>query len=184
MSPSNRRSPDTFRAFGSYVPKVTAKCFERHGFHLVEIILNWPAIVGRSLARHTVPYRLRWPRRAEVAEDADETERRRPQKTSLEVWVADGRALDVQYSSAAILDRINRYFGYRAVTELRVLQGSLPPVEEPVPIRATTAAPALERAVDAEVPDIADEALRKALVRLGASVRARRNAGGGSSAAG
>ena len=51
MSPSNRRSAGTFRAFGSYVPKVTAKCFERHGFHLVEIILNWPAIVGRSLAR-------------------------------------------------------------------------------------------------------------------------------------
>ena len=40
--------------------------------------------------------------------------------------VDPARALDVEYKARQIIERINAYFGYRAIAELRILQAPLP----------------------------------------------------------
>lgn len=113
------------RAVGSFVPKITGKAFEKYGFSTAALLTDWAMIVGADLATYTLPERLKWPRNVDAYSETPDTERGRPGATLL-MRVDGPRAIDVQYRSAQIMDRINAYFGYKAVTELRFVQA---PVE-------------------------------------------------------
>ena len=67
--PPDRRPVTThaMRAAGSFVPRLTAKVFERYGFHSAEILTAWPRIAGDDLAAISAPERLKWPRGHDVA---------------------------------------------------------------------------------------------------------------------
>jgi len=75
----------------------------------------------------------------------------------------------VQYKARQIIERINAYFGYAAIAELRILQA---PVEARLPPARPAARPV--EPLTHEVAHIADPGLRGALARLGAGVRAGR----------
>jgi hypothetical protein len=157
------------KAVGSFVPRLTRKAFEKYGFSAATLITDWPAIAGRELAAFTAPDRLKWPRRVERSEDEiDAADRGRPGAT-LVLRVDPARALDVQYNARQIIERINAYFGYAAIAELRILQAPVAPLrqERSGPRPAPTA-------LTREVAGVADAALRDALGRLGAGIRAER----------
>lgn len=124
LPPDRRTNAKSFaRAAGSFVPKIAAKAFEKFGFHTAEIMMQWPTIAGRDLAAFTQPERIRWPRLPQGAPGIGEGDTR-PGGT-LVLRVEPARALDVEYRAAEILDRINRYFGYRAVDTLKIIQAPL-----------------------------------------------------------
>ena len=84
--------------------------------------------------------------------------------------VEGARALDIQYQSRQILERVNAHFGYAAVTELRLVQAPLP-----APCRGPGRACAQRQPAPVpEVAGIADAGLREALRRLGAHLHAAR----------
>ena len=169
-----RKRPNTLfgvKAVGSFVPGLTRKAFEKYGFSAATLITDWPAIVGRELAAVTAPERLKWPRAVEHAEDDTSRSESKGRPGATLVLRADGsQALAVQYGSRQIIERINAYFGYAAVAELRIVQA---PVDA-----ATGVAPSARRPVTQplthEVAGVADTGLRDALARLGAGVRAGR----------
>jgi hypothetical protein len=77
------------------------------------------------------------------------------------------RAIEVQHRVGQILERVNLYFGYRAITEMRILQA---------PVAKTAPRPASPKPLDDSYPlpssaSIEDEGLRKALSRLGSATR-------------
>jgi hypothetical protein len=156
------------RAVGSFVPKLTQKSFERYGFATAAVLTDWPAIVGPQLAAWTQPERLRWPRlpgnRSEAAAETGPSG-----GATLHLRVSSARALDVQYGAAQILERINGYFGYRAVTELRIVQA--PITAQNATARAPQAPPAVVgEPANPAIASIESGALREALTRLEASV--------------
>ncbi|MFA5901616.1 MAG: DciA family protein [Hyphomicrobium sp.] len=151
------------RAVGSYVPKLTHKAFEKYGFAAAALITDWAIIVGKDVATYTSPERLKWPRGAGYAEDAEEGSSGRP-GAMLIVRVEPARALDVQYKAHQLIERINGHFGYRAVAELRILQAPLS--QRPAPAR-TIEPPRGQGPIAApELADIGDERLRLALSNL------------------
>jgi hypothetical protein len=75
--------------------------------------------------------------------------------------------LDVQYNARQIIDRINAYFGYAAIAELRIVQA---PVT--APHREQRAPRLAPEPLTQEVAGVTDAALRDALARLGAGIRA------------
>lgn len=155
------------KAVGSFVPNLTRKAFEKYGFSAATLITDWPVIVGAEVAAWTAPERLKWPRDAgDGLDEAGNTQRGRSGAT-LVLRVDQGRALDVQYKSRQLIERINAYFGYGAICSLRIVQG---PVE-----RAGRSAPpkAALQPLTREVAGIEHEPLRAALARLGAAVVAR-----------
>jgi hypothetical protein len=154
------------KAVGSFLPKLTAKAFEKYGFGAAAILTDWAEIVGPELARACEPERLKWPRRAE-----EEASGARSGAT-LMLRVEPARALDVQYRAAQLIERINGYFGYRAVTELRILQAPILRKAAPRPLPA--AKPVADRLP--QVGPIEDAGLREALERLGRSVGSRASA--------
>jgi hypothetical protein len=161
------------KAVGSFVPTLTRKAFEKYGFSAATLITDWPAIAGRELAAYTAPERLRWPRGpAPADEDGGEGNGKGRPGATLVLRVDGGRSLEVQHGARQIIERINAYFGYAAVRELRIVQAPLGAGSAGAPGR-----PALRPApppLTHEVAGIADPALRQALARLGAGIRAGR----------
>lgn len=114
------------KAVGNFVPTLTKKAFEKFGFSAATLITDWTRIAGTELAGYTTPERLRWPRGGEAASSDEDG---RPGAT-LVLRVDPARALDVEYRTRQILDRINGYFGYRAVDTIRLVQAPLPHLAE------------------------------------------------------
>ena len=145
------------KAVGSFVPKLTRKAFQKYGFSAATLVTDWAQIAGADLAGIALPERLKWPRGVEAYGEVEEGAQGRPGAT-LMLRVDPARALDVEYRSRQIIERINAYFGYRAVAELRLLQapldqpGKVPPLPAP------------------EIPASAGDPLARALARLKAGV--------------
>lgn len=132
---------------GAHVPAITKKAFERFGFPQAALLTDWEAIIGPELARFTEPERLKWPRPSENAPDDESQSKpvpagkmRKPPRdftgATLVLRVDGPLAIEVQHKSVQIIERINGYFGFRAVTELRILQAPVVrKLSRPVPPR-------------------------------------------------
>lgn len=171
LPPDRRSKGGSFaRAAGSFVPQIAAKAFEKFGFHTAEIMMQWPTIVGSEIAKWTKPERIRWPRVPNGPDSTGDGEAR-PGGT-LVLRVEPARALDIEYRGAEIIERINRYFGYRAVDTLKLVQAPLErPSDVPPPYGGTPSGPAAgAAALPPEVAKLPDDDLKAALQELWASV--------------
>lgn len=156
------------RAVGSFLPTLTTKALQKYGFSAASLIMDWPAIMGRDFAQYAAPERIKWPRIADRAEDEDADASAARSGAVLVLRVDGAKALDVQYRAQQIIERINAYFGYAAVAQLRVIQAPMPAVPQARARRARV------EPLAREVSGIADTGLRDALARLGAEIRTGR----------
>lgn len=141
---------------------VTAKSFERYGFAYAEILGRWREIAGADIAAFSAPERIRWPR----SRGADTAKSRRKQGGVLVIRVTDGRAVELQHQTGQIIDRVNTYYGYEAVTGIKLVHGPLPEQKVTAPVRKELNAEQ-EADLAMSVAQIEDQELRGALVRLG-----------------
>ena len=167
LPPDTRKGRGSFaKAVGSYVPKIATKAFEKYGFHTAEIMTQWSRIAGPEFAAFTKPERMRWPR---VQTGAGAANEQRPGAT-LHLLVEPARALDAEYRAQEIIERINGYFGYRAVETLRLIQSPIGNRQQTPANVAVKREPVL---AEAPLPPIEDEPLKAALKALWASVSAK-----------
>jgi hypothetical protein len=145
------------KAVGSFVPSLTRKAFEKFGFSTATLLTDWAQIAGAELASYTVPDRLKWPRGGSA--EGDELEPVERRGATLVLRVDPARALDVEYRARQILERINAYFGYRAVETIRLVQA-------PLDCPAQTPAVALPSASIVTPAKAGDDPLAAALARL------------------
>ena len=116
------------RSLSAFVPKLTKKAFENHGFPASALLMDWTEIAGPDLATFTRPEKINWPRRPRN-DLPEQKQGLHPGKQSggatLVLRVDGPRAIEVQHSATQIKEQINAYFGYNAVTELRFLQAPI-----------------------------------------------------------
>jgi hypothetical protein len=144
---------------------LTRAAFARYGFAYADLITQWPAIVGDDVAQWSEPERIRWPRAG-----ADE----RKQGGTLVILVTPGRGLDLQHQTPLIIDRINAFYGYSAIAQVRIRQGALN--RKKAPSRALPALGAEQaNALETKLEEVADPELREALKRLGQGVLSPRS---------
>jgi hypothetical protein len=134
--------------------------FRRQGFASAELVTRWREIAGPEIAAHCEPEKISWQRTADGEP---------PQPGTLLLKVEGPVAVEIQHLSGVILERVNRFFGWRAVDGLRLRQAPLGRHERPAP----PAPPDPERtaAIAQGLTEIRDESLRAALARLGAAVK-------------
>lgn len=134
--------------------------FAKQGFAGRELVTHWPEIVGEEVAALAEPIRLQWPR----GRAGDE-----PEPATLLVRVEGPAALEIQHLAPVILERINRFLGWRAVGRIGLRQAPLHRPER----RKPRPAPSPERTAEvaAGLPELADAGLRAALARLGAAIK-------------
>lgn len=120
---SVRPMKSSAQAVGAALPTVTRKAFERHGFPAAALIMDWHLIVGAEFAGFTAPEKLKWPRRRPDPEsDAAPDPNCKQAGACLTIRVDGARALELQHRMRELSERINTHFGYRAVTDVRILQ--------------------------------------------------------------
>ena len=169
------------KAVGSLVPRVTRKAFEKFGFGAAELISQWQSVVGADLAAFTAPERLRWPRPTTGGDTSDDgASLGRPAATLL-LRVDGPRALEVQLKARQIIERINAYFGYTAIAELRIVQAPLARPAQPArPKDVLTlgrSAPQSCDTLSTLAANVEDAGLKAALERLGRGIAADRQRG-------
>lgn len=140
------------RHLAGFLPRLTRAALGKRGFAEGGIVTDWAAIVGPELAAASLPEKLTFAKGAR----SDGT---------LQVRVSGALALELQHLEPVVIERINSYFGYRAVGRLKIRQGPLPRRRPPPPVAATD--PAAAQAVDRAVAGIADPALKAALAGFG-----------------
>ncbi len=156
-------------AIGKHVDKLTRGVFAAHGFAYAQILTHWETIVGPELADVCHPTRLRWPQGQERIKD----ERRRLGGT-LTVTVEGPAAIELQHDTPRIIERLNTFYGYQAVTEIKVVQGRIP---DQAGRREGRAAPELspqrQTELETKLECLEEEDLHASLVRLGRGVLSR-----------
>ena len=168
MYTTKRKPKGGPRPIGGFVEKALDRAARARGFATTALLSDWRAIAGADLARYTMPDRIIWPRRRDPREDDDtENPRSRGHKAegaTLVLRIEGPRAIEVQHRATQILERINAYFGYRAITEMRFLQAPISRVARP---KRTPKRPLPVCALP-ESAGIRDPGLARALGRLGA----------------
>jgi hypothetical protein len=150
------------RPISEYVRSALGDVFARQGFASADLITHWTEIAGQDIARLAEPIKLQWPRTA-AGQD--------PEPATLQLRVEGPAAIEVQHLSPVILERVNRFFGWRAVARIAIRQAPLRRMAE----RVRPAPPSADEtaAVAQSLQGVAGPELRDALARLGAMVRRR-----------
>lgn len=152
----------SLRAIAVEVPRIAATALGKRGFGEAQLVTQWEAVIGPELAGKLAPDRLSFAR----GQRAEGT---------LRLRVASAFAVEAQHLEPVIIERINGFFGYRAVARIVLVQGppkSAPPsASQPRPL-----SPAESRALDERLAAVAQPELRAALGRLGAAVIGSRRA--------
>lgn len=162
------RAASGARPIGAYAGRALDPAARARGFATTTLLSEWPAVVGADLAQFTMPDRVVWPRRRN--ENGDEPPQgRRGGGAVLVLRVEGPRAIEVQHRSDQILERVNTYFGYRAVVEMRILQA---PVTRQAKV-APSQVPPLDPGALSPSVHIENEGLRAALARLGSAAKRR-----------
>ncbi len=163
--PQVRKTPATARAVGSFVPRLTKVAMQKYGFSTAALLTDWATIVGADLARYTRPLKLKWPRAVDAYGETSADQAGRP-GAMLYLQVEAARALDIQYKGRQIVERINAYFGYRAIADMRIEQ--MPLAAEPAPAKPRDVVQGKPRAPrpSLDLGQIKDERLRAALERV------------------
>jgi hypothetical protein len=137
---------------------LTAPLFKKHGFAQGDVLAQWSQIVGEQVAAISKPDKIRWPRDSEGKSGG-----------TLHIKVKAGRGLEVEYLASGIIERVNGFLGYSAVTALKVLQTH----DFRSSIKVKTVPPVAPAHVLAQVAPVADPELAAALTRLGAGISAQ-----------
>ncbi len=155
------------KAVGAFVPEITRPVFEKFGFQKAALLTDWRTIMGEPLANFTAPERIKWSGSGKGNSGSEDTQ---SGGTTLIIRVEGPAALEVQHQTPQIIERINRYFGYRAVTDIRILQA---------PLARDLCSPRKQVDLDKEIENeaeipIEDERLKVALSRLWRGIQSRK----------
>ncbi|UAK26169.1 DUF721 domain-containing protein [Sphingomonas nostoxanthinifaciens] len=145
--PPRGRGP---RAIADMLPQVGGAAFRRFGFVQSAVVSRWAEIVGERYADVSAPESIRFP----AGKKSGGT-------LSLAVAAAHGPMM--QHVGPAIVERVNRFFGYPAVAKVVIRQGTMSP---PAPRRAPPSLRPLPAALGDSLRDVADPELRECLGAL------------------
>ena len=160
-APRIKRRGGRPKALAVSVEQVTRPLFGKRGLADGAIVRQWAAIVGPDLARLTAPEKLAFPGRERAG-------------GTLHLRVAHGAiATTIQHQEPVIIERINGFFGFRAVARLALKQGPVTQPPPPNPPRKTDLPPAEEQELSDSLTGIDDPDLHEALESLGRLVRNR-----------
>ena len=157
---------------GRVIGRITDPALRKRGFVHAGVVSRWDAIVGAELSRVSAPRRISWPAR-------------RPAEPGvLHVRVESARATEIQHMTPLIIERVNAYFGYRAIGAVRLTQdgtGAAPGAGGARSAPAADDRPGRGRGrpegLDDRVARTRDPALREALAALGRRLSAGDGAG-------
>jgi hypothetical protein len=94
------------RSFGNTLPRSIKKVLKKNGYNYSEIISKWNLLVGEEISSYCYPRSIKM---SNVNKNG-----------TLILSVERGNEIDVEYSKKEIINKINSYFGYQLINEIRL----------------------------------------------------------------
>ena len=94
------------RSFGSTLPRGIKGILKKNGYNYSEIISKWNLLVGKDIANYCYPKSIKMTRQNNNG--------------TLILSVERGNEINVEYSKKEIINKINNYFGYKLINEIRL----------------------------------------------------------------
>jgi hypothetical protein len=153
------------RAISDLMPDIGRTAFRRFGFVQSSVVTRWPEIVGERHARVCAPEAIRFP----PGEKSDGI---------LELVVVPAHAPMIQHVIPEIMERVNRFFGYRAVARVKLRQGVVKPPAAESRSKAVPSLKPIPMELGESLRDIGDVELRTVLESLARSLDSRNGENG------
>jgi len=168
MKYKNIESKRTFvpKKIGDTLDKVNKVFSNKYGKIEFLILSKWPQIVGSFFAEHSEPDKI-----SRLTEDFDEFDQ--PIfKNFLHVRVSPAAAVEFQHYKDTIIEKINSFFGYKAIADLRLQQNFIPKKKNEQSLKSVNfeATYNEKKLIKREINNIKDKELEKSIVNLGLSI--------------
>ena len=102
----SKRYVQGLRLFGNTLPRGIRGILKKNGYNYSEIISKWNILVGDEISKCSYPKSIKMTRGNS--------------KTTLEIGVERGNEIIIEYSKKEIINKINSYFGYKLINEIRL----------------------------------------------------------------
>ena len=94
------------RSFGNTLPRSVKGILKRSGYNYSEIIGKWNMLVGKDISSCSYPKSIKMNKG-----DTNGT---------LVLAIKRGDEINIEYSKKEIIDKINSYFGYKLINEIKL----------------------------------------------------------------
>ena len=94
------------RSFGNTLPRSVKSILKKNGYSYSEIISKWNFLMGKDISNSCFPQSIKMSR-----ENKNGT---------LILSVERGNEITAEYSKKEIIDKINSYFGYKLIDQIRL----------------------------------------------------------------
>jgi hypothetical protein len=168
MKFNNKESKRTYvpKKIGETLAKVNKNYSSKFGRIEFLILSKWSEIVGSFFADHSEPDKI-----TRIREEFNEFDE--PiYKNFLHVRVSPAAAVEFQHYKDTILEKINSYFGYKAVADIRLQQNFIPEKKtKNINLINKDVSEKEKESIMSEINNIKDKDLEKSIVNLGASIK-------------
>ena len=169
MKYKNTESKRTFvpKKIGETLTKVNKNYSSKFGKIEFLILSKWDQIVGTFFADHSEPDKI-----SRIKEDFNELDE--PiYKNFLHVRVSPAAAVEFQHYKDTIIEKINSFFGYKAIADLRLQQNFIPKIKtkKHISLFDQDISQEEKESIKSEMDNIQDKELEKSIVNLGASIK-------------
>jgi len=94
------------RSFGNTLPRGIKGILKKNGYNYSEIISKWNILVGKEISDHCFPKSIKMTQKDKGG--------------ILILSVSRGNEINIEYSKKEIINKVNSYFGYKLINEIRL----------------------------------------------------------------
>lgn len=150
------------------VPGLTKDIFGKKNLLFGKLIAQWAHIAGPDISARAVPMELKFQRKAEKEKNGS------PQAILL-LGVQPAFALEMSYQLGLLKERLNAFFGYAAIMDIKIVQNSS--IMDNKKVTKTKTKPVTlqqQQNIDEATAVIKDNDLQTALKNLGKAIASRK----------
>ena len=94
------------RSFGATLPRGVKGILKKNGYNYSEIISKWSMLVGKDISNCSYPQSIKM--------------KKGNANGTLVLGIKRGEEIHIEYSKKKIIDKINSYFGYKLIEEIKL----------------------------------------------------------------
>jgi len=94
------------RPFGNTLPRGLKGILKKNGYNYSEIISKWSMLVGKEISNCSYPKSIKM--------------KKGDSNGTLIIGIKRGDEIQIEYSKKEIMDKINSYFGYKLIDEIKI----------------------------------------------------------------
>tara|TARA_Y100000992_G_scaffold235362_1_gene166222 strand:+ start:674 stop:1162 length:489 start_codon:yes stop_codon:yes gene_type:complete len=135
------------RPFSTVVPMELKKILRKSGYNFTNIVDNWHKIVGREVSENCYPISIK--------------SNKKMNNGQITLNVMHGKELEVEYKKKFIIDKINSFFGYNCISDIKskIIQKNYSKKKTVNNLRSSSK-------LDKKVEDLNDLSLKQSLSKL------------------